>query len=239
MNRAVIQSALFHALLPDPERGELNGAVWQESGFDCHGSMMTNLFTFLRYRRSSQRSQAEDHARNDALLFMLIEASRLNLDRSRVMNTSSTLDQARSYTNIAMIHYPPYLVVEERPQSVNLSTGRYNIAKHFRWMKDYDPLPFVFAIVIAGNMIEFGYLDRDSRYEPFLTTNGERALFPTYESASIGGALHCVHAVINIGRYIRFLHHRCPPAASLGMSKLNTPIERPGDKTLRINCTNI
>ena len=234
MNPVALQSGLLNQLLVAAELAQFNAAGWHQPNSNYHGFIQAVLHQFLHDRRSAEETEALDHKRNDCLMGLIIESSGLQLLPHRDSITSPTSDRSRLDCNLAVLNCPPYVLLEEKATTMELNDARTDLVNKFRWLKHYDSLPFVFAIAIGGNNIEFGQLGKDGAYTAFKLPGGLLdACFNTDEVGSIDGALKCVLAAINIGRYIHFLHQNCPPAG-LGVGKFNTTIQRPNNKSLRI-----
>jgi hypothetical protein len=234
MTRAAVTASDFTQFLTAAQQAELAACPWFAGNVQHNGRFQTNLRVFLEERVSQETTEATDHSRNDALLRILIEASGLALVLSRDSDTSPTSDRSRPDCNLALLNFPPYLLVEEKAASADIAQARQDLITKFNWILHYHRLPFVFAIAIAGNVIEFGILTPNGNYNQLPGPAGAgQATFSTNQPGTVADALRCVQAAINIGRYVRFIHQNTP-AEGLGLAAMNTTIHRGANKRLRI-----
>jgi hypothetical protein len=170
-------------------------------GSHYHAALSTEVETFISKRRASLQSENDMLPRDHAMLDIVrLLAGDMELHHN--IESASVTQGSRLDGWLARQNEPPLLLLEQKKRDDLLQQAQSDLTTKFLWLPHYRPEQHVFGIATAGNLVSIGRFTQAGALNP--------DPIGILDVSTLGGALACVQAMINIGRELR----DCPRPAS-------------------------
>jgi hypothetical protein len=133
------------------------------------------------------------HSRDDLLLQIIEHVGSVITERNKI--SSSTLKATRLDAYLYESGRPPVVIVEEKASGDMMQAAVSDITTKVRFLPHYQKLSFLIGIAIAGDEVRMFKLCSDSSMQDVTT----------FSLTSKVSRMACVQAVINVGRWCKYL----------------------------------